>query len=119
MASVKLGEDHARRITVLVNRARVLKELYDEMYHNLLIEQETTKEIVQITEVADSPDSRASTEFMEHYQAFKVVEMLFHVTAKEIETEKEFVEWHMTTNILPEHDLTLKMLGGEMPEEAK
>jgi hypothetical protein len=107
--SIKLGATHAARIIVMYHRFQVLKDIFDEMNANMLVEHEAVKEIL---DASDDPEPPAYKAFMAHYEEFKVVHKLMRETAKEVEDEKGFIDWHMTNGIMPDYEAAMKHLKG-------
>jgi hypothetical protein len=108
MASVKLGANHAARVVVLAHRVQVLGELHSEMHAALLVEHEAAKDSM---DSSDMPEPPAYKDFLAHYAEFKVINKLLNESIKDMESEKEFIEWHAATNVLPEYTTAMKLLG--------
>jgi hypothetical protein len=107
--SVKLGANHAARVIVMAHRFQVLKDIFDEMNAAMLVEHEAVKEIM---DAGIDPEPQAYKDFLAHYEDFKVVHKLMQATAKEVEEEKGFIDWHMANGILPDYEAAMKHLKG-------
>jgi len=111
-ASIKLGANHAARVIVMAHRFQVLKDIFDEKNAAMLVEHEVVKEIM---DAGTDPEPQAYKDFLAHYEEFKVVHKLMTDTAKEVQEEKDFLDWHMANGITQDYEaamLHLKGLGG-------
>ncbi len=106
-ASVKIGLPHCERIKKLCTRIVVLSELHNELYQWLLAEFEIVKDILNTTEVSTPP---ALAEFQVRYAEFNTVTKLANEAMAEINSEKDFVDWHQATAVLPQSTTALKLL---------
>jgi hypothetical protein len=113
-ASIKLGCNHAARIIILSHRFTVLNDIFKEMNSALLVEHESVKEIL---DAGTDPQPPAYVAFMAHYEEFKVIHKLMQDTAKEIQEEKGFVDWHMDNGIMPDYNEVVKHLKDVIGEQ--
>ena len=77
------------------------------MHTALLIEHEAAKEIL---EACTDPEPQAYKDFMVRYEEFKVVHKLMLEYAKEVQDEKDFIDWHMANNVMPDYETAIQNL---------
>ena len=109
VASTKRCAIHAGRVVALGQRVQVLMDLHHEMHANLLVEHEATKEIMEAT---GNPTPPALTQFLAHYEEFKVVHKLLQEAVKAVGQEKDFLDWQLNTTLPAEYAATQKPLSG-------
>ena len=107
--SVRLSASHTARITVLCHRVEVLSNLGHELYANLQVQQEAAKEAIEIT---SDPEPPAYKECLATFEDYKVVYRLMQAAVAEAVAEKDFIDWHAVTNLLPEYETAMKLCGG-------